>query len=118
MTGTPDRDDEAAHVRRLLDLSTEHVSREAEEWLEEAATATGAFGWLIGQRDPEFANDDAWPPSLTPIFALALAHDCQWILFDADAPTHPDLPIWVDDEGEQRTEAEGPYTDDQEAAAP
>ena len=99
------------NVRRLLGLSTDHLSLEAQAWLNEHYTATGDYGWLCGFRDED---EEDVPASLRPIFKAAEAEHCTWLLFDSDAPSHPDLPLWADEHG-QRAEAQGPIDEAEDA---
>jgi hypothetical protein len=49
---------------------------------------------------PESADDYAraygWPDELLPIVHMARAHDCAYILFDADADPTVQLPVFDD----------------------
>ncbi|MFJ2627732.1 hypothetical protein ACIO6T_31100 [Streptomyces sp. NPDC087532] len=44
----------------------------------------------------DLARTHAWPEELLPIVQLARAHDCAYILFDADADMTDQLPVFDD----------------------
>ncbi|MGW2421486.1 DUF5983 family protein [Streptomyces sp. NPDC001709] len=89
------------HVRSYLDLSTSHLAvatRDALNSIEGVLAHRLEHGWLMYA--PESASERAraygWPEELLPIVQLARAHNCAYILFDADADTIDQLPAFDD----------------------
>lgn len=99
-------------VRRMLDVSTTHLSLEAVDWLEEHAKGD-EHGYCIAVRDE---GEEDIPASLNAVFALARECECLWVMFDSDADSHPRLAHWYEDG--HRTEEQGPVTEAAASAAP
>ncbi|MGW2659219.1 DUF5983 family protein [Streptomyces sp. NPDC001478] len=102
-TGEEDRETAGIHphIRSFLDLSTLHLAqatRDALNFIEGVVAYRLEHGWLMYA--PESANDRAhaygWPDELLPIVRTARAHGCAYILFDADAETTDQLPVFDD----------------------
>lgn len=77
-------------VRRFLDLSTAHLRQRTCAGLGGYDGITAyhtTYGWLMyAPADPaDRAEEYGWPDELAPIIALARAHGCDYVLFDADA---------------------------------
>ncbi|MEV5283377.1 hypothetical protein ACFYMW_35740 [Streptomyces sp. NPDC006692] len=88
-------------IRSFLDLSTLHLApttRDTLNAVEGVLSYPLEHGWLmyapVGAAD--LARTHAWPEELLPIVQLARAHDCAYILFDADADTTDLLPVFDD----------------------
>lgn len=87
-------------LRPFFDCSTAHLSPSTRSWLE-ASVAAGErmiaptpFGWFLWcgeeQVEPEM------PADLAHVLRHAAALGAEYILFDADAPSSPDLPSFED----------------------
>lgn len=88
-------------VRSFLDLSTLHLTaatRDDLNSIEGVLAYRLEHGWLMYA--PESADERAraygWPEELLPIVQLARAHNCAYILFDADADVTDQLPEFDD----------------------
>ncbi|MET9778617.1 hypothetical protein ABZ023_30935 [Streptomyces sp. NPDC006367] len=86
-------------VRSFLDLSTQHLApttRDALNSIEGVLAYRLEHGWLMYA--PESADERArtygWPDELLPIVRMARAHDCAYVLFDADADITDQLPVF------------------------
>ncbi|MFF5019428.1 hypothetical protein [Streptomyces sp. NPDC001165] len=89
------------HIRSFLDLTTLHLAvatRDALNSIEGVLAYRLEHGWLMYA--PESADEQAraygWPEELLPIVQLARAHNCPYILFDADADVTDQLPVFDD----------------------
>lgn len=89
------------HIRSFLDLSTSHLAsgtRGALSSIEGVLAYSLEHGWLMYA--PESAEERAraygWPAELLPIVQLARAHNCAYIIFDADADVTGELPVFED----------------------
>jgi hypothetical protein len=101
-------------TRKFLDLSTAHVSVETRDWLNAqglvAALAESgddptpaipiarhAYGWFV-YADEEVMQSDkpplGIPADLWICMKIARVHDCEYILFDADAGKIEGLPTF------------------------
>jgi hypothetical protein len=104
-------------IRNFLDLSTAHLSEATRDMLDEADFRDGGFcpggrmsyGWFL-YADESSKQDGSWypneetrgedmPADLWRCMAYARAHNCDYVLFDADAPIDPNLPTY--EEGEE-----------------
>lgn len=102
-----------AKTETFLDLSTAHLDARSRAWLSEAATLNHAasyhghgagaaistlgatyYGWFL--HVPE--ADTGAPAALQACMDHAKAAGCAYILFDADGPVDPDLPVYDDEE--------------------
>ncbi|MFD0271063.1 hypothetical protein ACFVGY_31525 [Streptomyces sp. NPDC127106] len=86
-------------IRPFLDLCTSHLSapaRDALDTFEGVLAYPTGHGWLMYA--PESAVERAaafgWPAELLAIVKLAHAHDCAYVLFDADADETDELPLF------------------------
>lgn len=89
-------------VRKFLDLSTAHLSREDTEALDSFAeegstkgplTSATPYGWFMyASEEPEIDPD--LTPNLLKIVEYARKHDCVYVLFDADAEVDEALPVF------------------------
>ncbi len=100
-----------SHVRNCLDLSTAHVSRETMDLLEAVGFARtdgtpydgslsvkadlyGCFVHVPEAELEETLTDGDLPGDLQATFKLARENGCDYVLFDADGPAHPDLEVF------------------------
>ncbi|WP_207123089.1 DUF5983 family protein [Actinocatenispora comari] len=89
-------------VRRLLDLSTQHIPPHILE--DGLHTVSGLvaystrYGWLMWiPADPAARaaeQIDPPPAALVAIQRYARRYSCDFVLFDADADTDPHLPLY------------------------
>jgi hypothetical protein len=100
-------------IRKFLDISNAHVSKEARDWLNEQAAenhedggypgcwhvASHVFGWWLRAAEPDDAHE-GFPESLLPVCAHAKAAGCDFILLDADAEVIDGLPVYDWEKGE------------------
>lgn len=108
-----------ANIRRVLDLTTEHLPRVMRDELPTYTREGGAPSWggasgiypteygaLVWVPDnPEessAAGDEPVPAVLLKIHKHARQHGCDYILFDADGPADDDLDLFAYDEEEVR----------------
>ena len=94
-------------IRRFLDVSSGHLSLDTWHWLDtqfadeelrdpcnhvasELAGGRTRYGWFVYA--PDHPINDV-PDDLARIFKVARRHRADYVMFDADAPPHPDLPI-------------------------
>ena len=108
MPGAMYRDD-PPQVRKILDISTSHVSEKTAQLLEEMGIDAelvgdrprlithrkGDYGWLVyvpsehsGETDPGFPSD------LRACMEHARSLECDWIMFDRDGVTIDALPTY------------------------
>jgi hypothetical protein len=86
-------------VRRFLDLSTVHLPQATLLDLSDLPgvvadpTPFGAWLWVPCDVE-ESAEWDPPPPEVLAIQTYARALGCDWVLFDADAPTTSALPTF------------------------
>jgi hypothetical protein len=101
-------------IRKFLDLSTEHISLAARDWLDNTGaleadrTGNGGphnvalthHGWLVYA--PELnAVGTGLHKDLVPVAAYAREQGCDYILFDGDADVVDELPIFDWDDAEK-----------------
>ncbi|MTD47158.1 hypothetical protein GKE82_23435 [Conexibacter sp. W3-3-2] len=88
-------------IRTVLDLSTGHLTEQTRTLLRRAQSRQG-FGLrtvphqhgAIAFLSEDLAQDlEHVPVDLARTVTLAHQHSALLINFDADAPTHPDLPV-------------------------
>lgn len=88
-------------TRLILDLSTSHLPEQYGTNLNGAPgviahpTGYGDFMWVPD--DPDVSNEggaDDVPEEILAVQRFARAHNCDYVLFDADAPIDPRLPTW------------------------
>lgn len=85
-------------IRNFLIVSTAHVSEQTAKFLnntpaDEWPISGGPFstyGWFMYTHDPELNTIE----DLMPVFALARANGCNYVLFDCDASTVDQLPTF------------------------
>lgn len=105
-----------APIRSFYDLSTAHVSQDARRWLETQAWANAAQSINAGDTHPVAAFTHGWVmwvpdagvdwdgdvlsvhPDLRDACVEARMCGCDYLMFDADAPTIGTLPVYQDDE--------------------
>ena len=95
-------------IRHFLNVSSGHLSPETWTWLDTqladdtlrdpgsgpAALIAGGptrYGWFVYA--PEDTLED-FPPDLTTVLRKARAEGAEYVLFDCDAPSDPDLPVF------------------------
>ncbi len=88
-----------AYIRRILDISTAHVTAETARMLEdgEAGPTTlqhpRGFGFLVYvPSDPDEPLDENIPDDLKTVMLHAREYNCDWIMFDRDGMVINDLP--------------------------
>lgn len=91
-----------SYVRRILDISTVHISQETGQLLDHWATTEKPrpaivfnkdhYGWLVYV--PSETNHEALPADLHACMDLARSHDCDWIMFDCDGVDIDELPVY------------------------
>jgi hypothetical protein len=98
----------APPIRGSLEVSTRHLRLEDRRFLDDAtsrhamhstAAMRGVFGWLIyahHERTCSGLSDTLWT-----IMVRARDLGCDYVLFDLDAPIHPELPVFDEDTGER-----------------
>ncbi len=94
-------------IRRFLDVSSGHLTPDTWRWLDtqfadeelrdprnhvasELAGGRTRYGWFIYA--PEHPVN-ATPADLASVFKEARKHRAEYVMFDADAPPHPGLPV-------------------------
>jgi hypothetical protein len=89
-----------------MDISTAHLQpadcafldRSSEpENFDGVAAMKGPYGWFVYANAERLIDDIS--DTLWAIMAEARRLGCDYVLFDADAPTHPDLPSFEYDTG-------------------
>ena len=75
------------NIRRLLDLSTDHVPGPEPDW-GDLKVRSHEYGWIVWVYDPD---DSLSPDWMKPIMKMAYQKNCALILFDSDAPM---LDVW------------------------
>jgi hypothetical protein len=90
-----------ATIRKMLDLSTGHLPPDLAESLSHAPGVIAyqlEFGWLMWiPDDPDHharGCGDGPPEQVLLVQRYARSHDCDYVLFDADAEQVADLPHW------------------------
>ncbi len=78
-------------IRKFLDLSTAHVTKETARLLDAKLcyavnTGTGWFIFVLPE-NPDVAD-------LAAVFDLARKSDCDYVLMDCDADVLEELPSW------------------------
>lgn len=87
-------------IRKLLDISTGHVSKETRDLLNEGEGGSPhiwaiphEYGWFVRAHDE--AEDLAQTPDdLVTVMRYAKQLDCDWIKFDCDADFVEELPMF------------------------
>lgn len=101
----------AATIRKMLDLSTNHLPHELGfgEYVEGPTNLCGEDGVIAYDlvhgflmwvpEDPEDSGlfCDPIRPEILAIQIYARSNDCDYVLFDADGPTNPDLPDFTEE---------------------
>jgi len=91
-----------ANVRRFLDISTAHLSEEDKALLDSFAapdsrlgpmTVSTCYGWWMYAIDDCY-EDNCLSDNLTRICKHARKNGCDYILFDCDAETDEELPVF------------------------
>jgi hypothetical protein len=93
-------------IRQFMDIGTGHLEPGDRAFLDRSsepsnfggvAAMKGPYGWFV------YAHDDRLiagiSDALWAIMTNARRLGCEYVLFDADAPTHPDLPSFDYDTG-------------------
>jgi hypothetical protein len=90
-------------IRQFLDISTDHLSRAANEVLENGGvgdailivtpTDHGYFVHALSNED-EVLSQSGVPQDLIDLLEFASANGCDFILFDTDAPVISGLPTF------------------------
>ncbi len=89
-------------TRTFLDLSTGHLMFHTRQRMEDGefpgVGLTGEYGWMVfdSANIDDNSDPEAWEADMSACWALARSLKCDYILFDADAPRHPDLPYFED----------------------
>ena len=91
-------------VRRFLDLSTAHLAKPDQLYLESSANPgalggiaamAGTYGWFVYAHDERCC--DGISDVLWAIFERARAMGCAYVLFDADAPVMEGLAVFEEE---------------------
>jgi hypothetical protein len=92
-----------SHTFTVLDLSTAHLPARLRDELSahEAVVADRhEFGWWLWV--PDDPHDSAlWerpPAEILEIQTFSRARGCDWVRFDVDGDTDPDLPTFADED--------------------
>ena len=97
-------------IRRMLGVSTAHITKETSDWLDEQAKlnaerestdgftlchcASHYYGHFV-YADEEARDRTEYPEDLRRVMAFARdRHDCDYILFDCDGEEYDVLPRW------------------------
>lgn len=97
-------------IRKVLDLSTAHLSPPARDWLDgrgretanrdsaapTAWVASTPTGWLVYADESLYWVQDEVPLTVVACMSRARELGVEYILFDADAPTDEELPTYED----------------------
>ena len=96
-------------IRKFLDLSTAHLRPNDCRLLDRSADPNGCsalaavmksdYGWFVyvaEERSSADISDELWE-----IFQQARTQGCDYVMFDADAPIDPELPVFDQADGEQ-----------------
>lgn len=87
-------------VHKVLVVSTSHLLQEQIEDLTsliEYGPISGFVrdhGLMVHVRAESDFTKDLIAPYLCPLFAVAAARECQWLMFDSDGPTVAFLPTY------------------------
>lgn len=92
---------ELLEIRKILVLSTAHVTAETAILLNETDCQKwplvggpySEYGWFVSAHDGD-ALDRETSPDLIAVIAYAKSKDCSMILFDRDADTVDELPTY------------------------
>jgi hypothetical protein len=91
-------------ILRMLDLSTAHLPKNVCDELNSIDGITAArleYGWLLAV--PTYVDEhvadygqgpDGIPDVVVGVWRYARQHNCDYVLFDADADKVDDLPHW------------------------
>lgn len=90
-------------IRKFLELSTGHVTRETSEWLDAEAqdqvhgkAVTNIFstdgGWFIWA-DEEWLTGRGAPKDLLNLAAFAKSYECDYLMLDCDGERIDTLPF-------------------------
>lgn len=92
------------HTEQTLVLSTAHVPIETARWLDRAQDDPSFptpiiprenVGWLIWVPTDNFdTEDEVYGTDLAGIFSAARSQNCEWVMLDKDAQSHPSLPTY------------------------
>lgn len=95
----------AAHVTRMLTLSTAHIDKTTADMLDKEGetnrfpalsvypkTTGENYGWFIYVSPNQ--NDGGMPEDLKACLAACDAAGCGMLCLDADGPVVPDLPVY------------------------
>lgn len=88
-------------IRKFLDLSTGHLTLATRQRLESGVfptlTMSGEYGWLCyADADSMAEVSEEWGQDMHDCMALAVTLRAEYIMFDQDAPQHPDLRYYED----------------------
>jgi hypothetical protein len=93
-----------AHIRKFLDLSSNHLKREDQEFLHTASLretgnpiipcAETATGWFMYADEAAEVQLVDVPHRICIIMLHARKLGCEYVLFDAEGPEDPDLPVF------------------------
>jgi hypothetical protein len=96
-----------ANVRKFLDLSTAHLTEEQRLFGDrdgdraswgDAIVDVRDYGFLLWVPDDPMESaavtEDGIPENLLAVQLYARKHDCDYVLFDADAEVDDDLPVF------------------------
>lgn len=104
----PNNDDPT--IRPFLDISTAHVSLETRDWLNARGQETAQhslntteahptqwvgftpYGWFVFAPDEDGSGEI--PADLFAVMTYARSRGADYIMFDRDAPTVEDLPLF------------------------
>jgi hypothetical protein len=90
-------------IRRLLDISTDHLSKASEKVLEDGGVGDAILvvtptehGYLVfADTDEEKTLSEAGvPQDLVDLLEFATRNGCDYIMFDNDAAVVPGLPTF------------------------
>lgn len=94
-------------VRKFLDLSTGHLSRDDRDQLTQMLAQgplytpgnclVGPYGWMIYAEEEPDTSTWSEVPGLAALLARARELDCDYVLLDADGPTDETLPFFDED---------------------
>ena len=94
-----------AYIRKILDISTAHVSENTSILLNEWAISCFVrpaivydkkdYGWLVYvPSEPGKETEPDFPEDLRSCIELARSHGCDWIMFDCDSTTIDELNVY------------------------
>lgn len=93
-----------AHVRKFLDLSTNHLMEDDREFLRVASLTadnpglvcvqTASGGWFMHADEASEIDLAQVPHRICIIMIRARQYGCDYVLFDENGPEDPDLPVF------------------------